>query len=515
MNTIKQGKYNVMGYLWGKNSEPRTWLQFADDAAVISNNDKNAQVLLDLFTAFCSWADMKIRVDKCYAFGMRKENSNYVQYKPLLFVNGSLIPQIECKCDFKYLGKLFNFDMNTDSIKAQLKIKLQSLLSKVTQAKLKPQTKLKVLKLAIISRLSFDLKTYDLGTTWVSAELDLLIREHIRNWLELPISTCVDEVMRLSSSKCGMDITSLKDYYTILHIGKRHSLKNSSNSDIQALWKSTIHANIETEEILCNHTSVNSAIKSTKNSFQVKALEHIRGLQLQGASITSVIDNMPTKSITDWSKITTQLPSLMFKFARKAIMNQLATNANLKRWGKSNNDNCPLCHVSQTNKHVLNNCSAEAALDRYKVRHDAILHIMGPWLLNMVKAGAKLFMDIPGYNSPSVIFHNLRPDIAVTLNNRITILELTVCHEINILQSRKFKQDKYKNISRDLKPDFEHMQVEIHSLEVTSLGFVSNINAFCKATLNVNSLVDSILESITKTTIGNSYNIYKNRNSDN
>ena len=77
MQAVSQEKYNHLGYSWGPNADlrSRSWLQFADNTAIISGDNKSAQALLDLNTAWCVFADMKIRIDKCSTFGMRKPRS--------------------------------------------------------------------------------------------------------------------------------------------------------------------------------------------------------------------------------------------------------------------------------------------------------------------------------------------------------------------------------------------------------------------------------------------------------
>ena len=91
---------------------------------IISNNDKNAQSLLNVFSAWCTWADMRIRIDKCSTFGMRKENSCYSNYKPQMFIDGTKIPVVALDSDFVYLGKRFNGDMNKDNAEINLIAKL-------------------------------------------------------------------------------------------------------------------------------------------------------------------------------------------------------------------------------------------------------------------------------------------------------------------------------------------------------------------------------------------------------
>ena len=54
---------------------PIHWFQFADDAAVVSGQEKENQMLLNRFTIWCQWAQMIIRVDKCSTFGIRTLSS--------------------------------------------------------------------------------------------------------------------------------------------------------------------------------------------------------------------------------------------------------------------------------------------------------------------------------------------------------------------------------------------------------------------------------------------------------
>ena len=58
---------------------PVHWFQFADDAAVITGLENENQILLNHFTRWCAWADMKIRVDKCSTFGIKKSSTSSTQ----------------------------------------------------------------------------------------------------------------------------------------------------------------------------------------------------------------------------------------------------------------------------------------------------------------------------------------------------------------------------------------------------------------------------------------------------
>ena len=83
---IKSEKYRQLGF-WklsqiGIPCNPIHWFQFADDAAVISSQERENQMLLNRFTIWCQWANMIIRVDKCSTFGIKKQLSKSIQYLP-------------------------------------------------------------------------------------------------------------------------------------------------------------------------------------------------------------------------------------------------------------------------------------------------------------------------------------------------------------------------------------------------------------------------------------------------
>jgi len=160
-----------------------------------------------------------------------------------------------------------------------------------------------------------------------------------------------------------------------------------------------------------------------------------------------IIIIIPSSSIARWSAIVYTLPSALASFVRKALQQQLPTFANLTKWGKSTTNLCPLCWGIQTNKHVLNNCSSTAALDRYRARHDGVLTKFCNWLMISKRSNIKLFADLNlnfGLSSTNELFCKYRPDVALMSDSGVIyIVELTICHETNINKSMEFKREKY------------------------------------------------------------------------
>ena len=181
---------------------------------------------------------------------------------------------------------------------------------------------------------------------------------------------------------------------------------------------------------------------------------------------------------------------------------------------KTPSPSCPLCGLVQTNKHVLSNCGSPASLSRYTKRHDHVLGILIDWFKSHLKDKCELYADIDEASVKPItdLFFPSRPDIAIKYSSRIDILELTVCHETNISSSQKYKQSKYQSLHNHLIVKDNETSVNIFTLEITTLGFMSDFKLF-----QVRNLKDKLLENhkaqIFKSVLSDSFNIYCKRNS--
>ena len=138
-------------------------------------------------------------------------------------------------------------------------------------------------------------------------------------------------------------------------------------------------------------------------SYTAKALEHISNLIVQGGAFSSINSELNSREIGRWSRLTTSLPDFSFKFVRKAIQQQLATAANMVKWGRATSNLCSLCNQIQTNKHVLSNCSSPGLLSRYTKRHNEILAILVEHLSSILTSHS-VFADLPEKPPVSTVF---------------------------------------------------------------------------------------------------------------
>ena len=119
----KPGRVKCLGYTSNTFNFIKHWSQFADDTAIITAFEHDNQYLLNLFTKWCSWSDLIVKIRKCVTFGIKKSSTAAVQFEPHLMISCQKIPTVRKGESFKYLGKSFNFRMNLHQIKEELESK--------------------------------------------------------------------------------------------------------------------------------------------------------------------------------------------------------------------------------------------------------------------------------------------------------------------------------------------------------------------------------------------------------
>ena len=124
----------------------------------------------------------------------------------------------------------------------------------------------------------------------------------------------------------------------------------------------------------------------------------------------------------------------------------------------------------------------------------------------------QVFADVEGYNSSAVFFASSIPDIVVINNDIFYAIELIVCFETNFQKSRKYKMNRYKNLSNEVVGNYI---VKKLFLEISTLGFYTNdmkpFIKFCKD-LKINNQ-DWLLRTCSEVAIRASFflNIRKNK----
>ena len=89
---------------------------------------------------------------------------------------------------------------------------------------IRPQMKMNILKKFIYSNLTDSLKKYAFGATWIRQNLDSVCCSCVREWLGLPPSACLREVLSMTRSMCGFGIPSIEEISEKLKVKRRFRL---------------------------------------------------------------------------------------------------------------------------------------------------------------------------------------------------------------------------------------------------------------------------------------------------
>ena len=156
-----------------------------------------------------------------------------------------------------------------------------------------------------------------------------------------------------------------------------------------------------------------------------------------------------------------------------------------------------------------------AALERFKTRHNNTLMTIASWIQGVKSQDSTLCVDIDSdiFNPIDRVFqYTIRPDLVLFDASTVAVLELTICHESNLMSARSYKMNKYANYNQHLNSQFNKHLIKLFTIEVSVLGFISDMTDFC----NFSSLPlfpCHIKSNIINSVIKNSFNIYCRRNS--
>ena len=85
---------------------------------------------------------MKIRVDKCVAFRMKKFSTRSMEFQRKLFINKEIVLSVKSWESFRYLGRYFNFEIDDKEHTVQIQSCLFNMLQRIDSLTIIPSNKL-------------------------------------------------------------------------------------------------------------------------------------------------------------------------------------------------------------------------------------------------------------------------------------------------------------------------------------------------------------------------------------
>ena len=511
-----------LGYFLGASSH--NLLQYANDTSLIADGPSSCQTLLTTTEAWLEWSGMKANIPKCVSLAVRASSGK--PYDPKLTLNGEVIPYIG-DSTFHFLGAPVCIHGTEIQAREGLLRKLTSLLEKVDATLVSRQQKLKLYKLAICPRLTWELSVNSFALSWLESKLQPIATKYLKKWCGLAKSADTG-CMFLPKEHGGLNLPSLTTIYKKLQVTKAVAYTSSRDPLVRAIAsrETRREATLQRpafkpfqEVITAMQDDPGASSKQLCNRVK-KQVEAVDTKSRLSHSTSLTVQNLPMKDNTSraphlWSSTIETLPERVFKFALNSLTDTLPHNANLHLWKKLPSPSCNLCGQRQTLLHVLNACPSALEKRRYNARHDAILLCIHAFLVKYLPPSKHVTADLPDqpYHFPQQItITDSRPDIVVWDRESITLIELTVPFELCIESAVHRKRHRYSDLLDDCRA--KGYAARLLTLEVGSRGFLhcSSLNSLYELVPSRKCHQEALEADIVQKCLQESYRIWCKRN---
>lgn len=445
-------------------------MAFADDVVLWAETACGLQTLLDQFAGNLGLGGLKISVGptgksaSLHLVVDRKRKAWYVDARQRLSLYEKDVPAMGASDAYKYLG----IRVHAKGSKLDAYEKLESMLSELTSAPLKPQQRLFLLRVNVLPKFQHQLVLGSPSNGYLKS-LDKLVRKAVRSWLRLPhdtplaffyakaedgglqipdmaISVRFLQRARVDKMEASDDplirwiIDNCPDYDRL----KRQSRApqsiagqiSTSKAGTSVLWKGSLHQSVDGRG-LQEHSRTPRYINSwvTSGSAMQSGAAFIRSIQLRG--------------------------------------NLLYTRSRASR-GNTNPGNTVLCDAGcgrvETLGHILQVCRRTYA-PRIE-RHDAIVRLIATdcsrrgWNV-MVEPSISPRSDREHAQGQPVHARSYRPDLVLSLKDKAVVVDVQiVADNASLSTEHRRKVDKY-----DTRATTEWVKRETNSREccVTSV----------------------------------------------
>ena len=103
--------------------------------------------------------------------------------------------------------------MSDQEHKIELTSKLKEFMDKIDTLDLHPRIKILIYQKYILGKISWHLTVTRISTTWIKENLDNMVSNYIRSWLELPVNGTL-KIATLSKSKYGLNFIPISTRFT-------------------------------------------------------------------------------------------------------------------------------------------------------------------------------------------------------------------------------------------------------------------------------------------------------------
>ncbi|GJQ68522.1 hypothetical protein Trydic_g17092 [Trypoxylus dichotomus] len=440
-------------------------LAFADDLILTANNVPQARELLEYTEAYLSGLGMTISAPKCACFRIAPTKDSWYLADPGIKLScGAAIPYADAETKLNYLGMQISpwAGISSDNIKTELLATLQ----RVKKLALKPYQKVNLISTYLVPHYLYQLVMAVPPMTLLRC-LDQELRVVIKDIYHLPQSTA-NGLIYCGKRDGGLGFPKLEVITVTSTLAAGYRYLNSTDPVMQALAEDT--GMVARLKRLANSVRVNWPLQSLKDiqSYKRRARKtELAGwseLNAQGKSVQSLTDDPIGNA---WLYKPQLLQPCRFITALKMRTKTTANRVVLARAGPVADPNCRKCRTQkETLGHILGQC-VYTKPDRIR-RHDEIRDFIVAQIHKRDKRVA--VTKEPVVRLP--LGGNLKPDLVIENQGRISVVDVTVRHEDNdyLAQGRLDKLQKYSRLLPILQRDFGASSGEVLPVVVGTRG---------------------------------------------
>lgn len=385
----------------------------------------------------------------------REKKIKVVTGKPFA-VGGGVVEEIGVLDAWKYLGVRF---MGTVTAKSD--DKLGTFLQRLTEAPLKPQQRLRMLKLIVIPRIQCRL--IDSRTTAAGLKrIDVLIRKNVKLWLKLP-HDATNAYMHASVRAGGLGIACFQFWIPLMRLMKFRRLGTMEDERVREALKTEHFKAIvrRSKQSLRFMGAEDPTVKDYDRFWREELKRRVDGKDLEGADAH--------KSSTSWvSWRADQISGEDYIHYHQIRANCLPTRVRTARGRPEKQVQCRAgCNSTETLQHVIQMC--DRTHDVVIQKHDRVVDKLEE------EFGRRRYRV---YREEHLRIGNVlrKPDLLIVKDGRMHVVDAQVRRCRALERDHKDKVDYYKNepgLTELLKQRFRVDEVSYHSCTLSYKGIWS------------------------------------------
>lgn len=430
---------------------------YADDIIIVTSTKMGMNLALKAFASSLTSFGLQVNSEKSSTMSLvpsGKDKKMKVLSDPQFKINDTYLEPIGPLGLWKYLGIYFEGARmrNTD-------VCFGSMLTRLDRAPLKPQQRLKILKLVAIPKYMHALILGRISKTKLEA-LDGTIRSHIKKWLRLP-KDAPTAYMYADINDGGLGIPKLTEQIPLIR-KKRLERFIGKDNNVSNAFKRSIYIQRQLE--WCGKCLAHLGSEPTK---KIKSSEWKKKL-LNMIDTKDLVDADKGKSSNAWVEARSdQISGGDYVKYHHIRVGALPSKARTTR-GRGLDRACRAgCTASETNYHTIQLCQRTHGGRIH--RHDRIVEL----LANHLKRRDRTTVLVEHMFRTAV--GNRKPDLLVTKNGKTYVLDVQIVGGANMDRDRNTKIEKYRSI-----PNFDELikskcrsrDVFYHSVTISYKGIV-------------------------------------------